>query len=99
MAQIFSKKLYNSKQWIKCRAAYIQSVFGICEHKGCNEPGLIAHHKVVLTPANIDDPSITLNWDNLEYLCLLHHNQTHGNKGEAIREGLAFNELGELVEI
>ena len=49
----------------------------MCER--CLEKGLInsgtkkqpleVHHKVRLTPENINNPEITLNWDNLELLC------------------------------
>ena len=67
MAKPFAIQFYKSKAWQKCRAAYIQSVFGLCEK--CGRPGWIVHHKIKLTPANINDPNVTLNWDSLEYLC------------------------------
>lgn len=38
------------------------------------EPGYIVHHKIKLTPWNIDDQSVTLNPANLEYVCLDCHN-------------------------
>ena len=40
-------------------------------------PGYIVHHKCYLTPETIKDPSITLNWSNLEYLCHDCHNKEH----------------------
>jgi len=76
----FAKAFYKSKEWQKCRAAYIKSVGGLCERclsRGMIVPGYIVHHKCYLTPENIQDTSITLNWDNLEYLCHDCHNNEH----------------------
>lgn len=42
------------------------------------------HHKKHLTPKNINDPEITLNWDNLELLCLDCHQKEH-DKGHRYR--------------
>ena len=68
MARDFAVRFYNSAAWARCRAAYALSVFGLCER--CGEAGVEVHHKVYLTPENIDYPPITLGWDNLELLCL-----------------------------
>lgn len=99
MAKEFSQKFYKSSAWKKCRMAYIKSVYGLCER--CNKPGYIVHHKILLTPNNINNPNVTLNWDNLEYLCLDCHNLEHNfdrDKKPVTREGLKFNKNGELVE-
>ena len=72
MAQSFAKKFYKSKEWRMCRDAYITKVHGLCER--CMRPGKILHHKIRLTADNIDDASITLNHNNLEYLCQDCHN-------------------------
>ena len=72
MAKEWAKAFYKSKEWKECRAAYIQSVNGLCERclkKGIVNPGYIVHHKIHLTPENINNSEITLNWDNLEYVC------------------------------
>lgn len=47
-------------------------------------PGDQVHHKKHLTPKNINDPEITLNWDNLELLCLDCHRKEH-DKGHRYR--------------
>ena len=94
MAKEFAKAFYKSKAWLECRAAYIQSVFGLCEK--CQRPGWIVHHKETLTPANINDPNVTLNWDRLEYLCIDCHNGEHG--GGSTVDGLMFDERGDLVQ-
>lgn len=75
-----AKQFYKSQAWIKCRKAYIKSVGGLCERclaKGLIVPGYIVHHKCYLNSDNINDPSITLDWNNLEYLCHECHNQEH----------------------
>lgn len=75
-----AKQFYKSQAWAKCRAAYIASVGGLCERclaKGLIVPGYIVHHKCYLNSENINDPSVTLNFDNLEYLCAYHHNAEH----------------------
>lgn len=100
MAQSFSKSFYASKRWKSCRKSYISSVYGLCEEcqrQGKIKPGLILHHKITLTPDNINDPYITLNFDNLEYLCQECHNIEHYSNG-VLREGLMFDENGDVVE-
>ena len=58
------------------------------------------HHIEELTPFNINDPNITLNFDNLEYVCKVCHDNEHDfgrGKKTFTRKGLKFNEQGELV--
>ncbi|MBQ1571005.1 MAG: HNH endonuclease [Clostridiales bacterium] len=76
----YAKRFYKSKAWQKCRAGYAKSVGGLCERclsRGLIVPGDIVHHKCYLSAENIDDPNISLNWDNLEYLCISCHNAIH----------------------
>lgn len=95
MAREFSKKFYNSKAWIKCRESYKQSKFGLCER--CGMPGEEVHHKTYLTPNNINDANTTLNWSNLELLCMSCHTKEHMSKYGALGEGYSFSPNGELV--
>ena len=101
MAKEWAKDFYNSREWRECREAYIQTVDGLCERcleKGIVKPGYIVHHIEHLTPQNIDNPEVTLNWENLEYLCQTCHQHEHYlEEKEVTREGLIFNETGELV--
>lgn len=81
MAREFAKAFYQSKEWQKCRKAYIahrKSVDGgMCET--CHEvPGYIVHHKIHLSPENINDPDISLGFGNLKYDCQACHNAEHG---------------------
>lgn len=97
MAQEFSEAFYNSAAWLKYRAAYIRSVFYCCEL--CHEPvgtSGILHHKIPLTPENINDSEVTLNWEHLEYQCLRCHNQTHSDS-LPVRDDVMFDERGNLV--
>ena len=51
---------------------------GRCEV--CREAqGFIVHHVVHLTPENIDDPAVSLNWENLQYVCKDCHDQFEGH--------------------
>lgn len=95
MARDFAKSFYHSAAWLKCRDAFLKSRHYQCER--CGGPAVIVHHVQHITPGNISNPDITLNWDNLEALCLECHNNEHGTQG-ATREGLAFDENGNLVQ-
>lgn len=96
MYESFAKSLYHSAAWIKLSRAYMQSKHYTCER--CGRLAVICHHKKYLTPQNWRDPSIALNWDNLEALCLDCHNQEHFKKSGATRDGLRFDANGQLVE-
>lgn len=76
----FAKAFYKSKAWHDCREAYMHSVGYLCENcrrKGILKTGDTVHHKVHLTPENIKDPSVTLNWENLELVCRDCHAEIH----------------------
>lgn len=77
MSKEFSKAFYKSARWLKCRQSYIKSVNGVCER--CGNPGYILHHKILLTPENINDTDVTLNFDNLEFVCLPCHSTDETN--------------------
>lgn len=49
----------------------------VCLSKGLYRPGEIVHHKTPLTPENIHDPAVTMNWDNLQLLCRDCHAVAH----------------------
>ena len=76
----FAHEFYMSWAWIKCARSYKKSKGGLCERcwsKGLIIPAEEVHHKVKLTPDNISDPKIALNWDNLECLCKNCHMEEH----------------------
>jgi 5-methylcytosine-specific restriction endonuclease McrA len=97
VAQEWAKAFYNSKAWKKCRDAYKDSTIDqLCEK--CREPGDEVHHKTWLTPENINDPYITLAWDNLELLCHECHSIEHNRKHDALRDDVMFDARGDLVK-
>ena len=93
MAKEFAKAFYHSKAWQRCRASFIAERItidgGMCEH--CKErPGYIVDHKEELSSNNIDNPDISLNHDNFQYLCLSCHNKKTFRKnfiGEFDKDG------------
>ena len=100
MAKWFSESFYKSGRWERTRQAYIATVNGLCEvckDQGVLTPGKILHHVIELSPDNIHDPEITLNWDNLQYVCQDCHNKIH-HSGQVTREGLIFDSSGNIVE-
>lgn len=94
MARDFAKSFYNSAAWKHTSKAYGDSVFWICER--CGHEGNIIHHKKYLNPNNIDNPDITLSWDNLMCVCTECHNIIHGYQQE--RQPV-FDESGQLIAL
>lgn len=94
-----AKRFYKSSAWKKCRASYIATVpGGLCEH--CNDAmGYIVDHIEEINSQNINDPNITLNHENLQYLCTPCHNVKTFKKYSAIRDGFYFDENGNLMEL
>ncbi|KZL94357.1 HNH endonuclease [Clostridium magnum] len=95
MAKEFAKKFYKSKTWKSCRDSYFIHRYGLCER--CSKPGKIVHHKEKLTPANINNPKVSLNWDKLELLCQDCHNKEHMSNG-VTQYGLMFDSEGNLIK-
>ena len=76
----FEDVFYSSWAWRKCARSYRDSVGGLCERcrqRGQITPAAEVHHKIRLTPENVNKPEIALNWDNLEALCEDCHKKTH----------------------
>lgn len=79
----FARNFYMSGAWIKCARAYKRDRSGLCERclkNGLIVPGDEVHHKIRLTPENINNPAVALNWDNLELLCKDCHLKEHSRK-------------------
>lgn len=94
MAHEYAKVFYNSSKWIKCKDGFMKSKHYICER--CGGIAKICHHKKYITPVNIDDMTITLNWDNLEALCQDCHNKEHMISAACV-DGISFDEDGNLI--
>lgn len=92
----FAKEFYKSQAWKNTSTQYRQSVGGLCERckaKGLITPAEIVHHKIHITPHNILDESITLDWNNLEALC----RECHGEEHRSIVKRYKFDESGRLI--
>ena len=87
----YAKKFYLSKAWERTRNAYYTYKCGLCER--CGEAGDIVHHRIYITPQNIHDSSITLNFANLELLCQDCHNKEHSTKPKRY----AFDANGKII--
>ena len=93
--QEFAKQFYKSQAWKTTRAAVFSARKGLCDlclKQGLYVPAEIVHHKTPLTPANISDPNITLNWDNLQLLCRGCHARMHDAKQRRYK----FDKFGRL---
>ncbi len=76
----YAEQFYKSQAWKDCRTAFAASKRGLCERclsKGQYKAGEIVHHKTPITPGNIGDPNITLNWENLMLVCYACHAELH----------------------
>ena len=94
MAKDYAKSFYSSKRWKNTQAAYMASQNYICER--CGNMARIVHHIKYITPNNIQDPNITLNWDNLEALCMDCHTREHLGSDSCI-DGVSFDQDGNLI--
>lgn len=77
----FARKFYKSQAWRNVRDYCMSRDHYLCVDcmkQGRLNPAEEVHHITELTPDNIDDPSITLNPDNLVSLCRECHRARHG---------------------
>lgn len=101
MAKDYARAFYDSPAWRRTREAYLQSKHYICED--CGGAASVVHHITYIKPWNVNNPEITLNWDNLKAVCEKCHAQEHAQDlkkrgGEARRNGVAFDEEGNLIK-
>lgn len=89
----WARSFYMSGVWEDTRAAYMLSKNNICER--CGEPAKICHHKTWLNRTNINNPYVTLSWDNLEALCQDCHNKEHHKKDSTLR--YRFDNEGNII--
>ena len=82
MSKDFAKTFYKSTVWQRCRNVYIAERIkvdgGMCEicHKRL---GYIVHHKKMLTQSNINNPEVSINHSNLQYVCKDCHDKFEGH--------------------
>ena len=75
---------YHSKAW-RDLSYLLRLKSGKCQRCGriADMKQLHAHHKVLLTPSNVNDTSISLNPDKIEILCNSCHDEEHNRFGYA----------------
>lgn len=80
----FATKFYHSRSWQNTRAFVWDRAHGMCERcleAGETKPADVVHHKIPLSPTNMDDPTISLNPENLIALCHDCHTEVHKKLG------------------
>lgn len=70
---------------------------GMCERcfaRGELRPAKVVHHIIHLSPENIDNPNISLSFDNFQRLCQDCHAAVHAGTSES---RVTFDEMGNVV--
>lgn len=78
------KQFYATDEWNCFRLNLINERKNICEHCGnriAKSRDIIGHHKVELTPENVNDHNISLNPELVEIVCFDCHNKEHRRFG------------------
>ena len=73
---------YRSKVWRETRERFLE-LYPFCEECLKNKrytPATLVHHRVHLNEKNINNPKISLDFSNLEAVCLECHNTIHMRK-------------------
>ena len=93
MAKEYAKSFYNSVSWKRTQKAYLEKMFYTCEV--CQHPANTVHHIIAITPENINDANITLNFENLMAVCEECHNKKH--KSKKVERRYKFDEDGNII--
>jgi predicted kinase len=101
MAKDYARPFYDSSAWRTTQRAYMESQNYICEEYG--GAACIVHHIKHISPENVGDTSITLDWQNLKALCYKCHTEAHGEdqryRDKAARlNGIAFDKSGNVIK-
>ena len=87
MAKDYARAFYDSPAWRRTREAYLQSKHYICED--CGGAASVVHHITYIKPWNVNNPEITLNWDNLKAVRKVPCTGTRAGFDEAWRRSKA----------
>lgn len=110
MARDFSKHVYHSARWAHLQQVAMQrpnTTTGYCPSGMCERcyqhgslvPAKLVHHIKPISPENVNDPSITLNLDNLMRLCQDCHAAVHSSNPDVRPARYAFDESGNLIKL
>lgn len=92
MAKQFARQFYHSQLWKEVRDSVLKRDNYICVQ--CSAPAKEVHHKIKLTPKNINDIQISVNENNLISLCRDCHMAIHRperRQAEVIKSGYEFD--------
>lgn len=65
-----------------------------CYEQGRMVPAKVVHHRIILSPSNINNPEVTLNFKNLQRVCQDCHAKVHSGWEEP---RVSFDENGNVV--
>lgn len=65
-----------------------------CFARGIYKPAKLVHHIEHVSPDNVDDPHVTLNYDNFQRLCQDCHAEVHRKTPET---RVTFDDMGNVV--
>ena len=100
MAREFAKAFYKSSLWQEVRESILKRDRYMCQQPGCHAPAEEVHHKIKLSPENINDPNVTVNPSNLISLCGDCHKALHkSDKVAGLRERRMKSDASVLQEI
>ena len=97
----YAEKFYKSQAWKKTREAYLKSVGFLCEEclkQGTYTPATEVHHVEPISPSNINNTNITLNWSNLRALCHQCHMNQHKKEQSRRFSVDDFGRISPLIE-
>lgn len=94
MAKEWAKWFYNSPIWKNRRKEILRRDNYTCVY--CGGRATEVHHKVELTPENINDKEIALGDSNLESTCHKCHSDITLNRSD-VNDDYIFNEDGFVV--
>ena len=104
MAHPYAKPFYDSLAWQNCRKSYIANRIkidgGLCEE--CHSRiGFIVHHKEAINESNVNDVNVTLNHDNLQYVCKYCHDrmENHFVRKKDVQIRYVFDENGQPIGV
>ncbi|MHB1654139.1 MAG: HNH endonuclease [Desulfitobacteriaceae bacterium] len=86
------RTFYASTAWTKCRDAFFNAKFELCE--SCGAHGQIVHHIQPISASDVrTNPAKCYGWDNLKLLCRVCHELHHRKRSD----GLSFDANGDIV--
>lgn len=91
--QKWAEHFYKSTGWKKTRYSYLVSKDFTCER--CGARATMVHHRTYLTEQLINNPALTVGYENLEALCETCHDVEH-KADSPLRKGMYFDGEGML---